>query len=167
MSATFHIDLPEIFDFDLILKYLDRSPLEILHQVVDRQIFKLISAEGKNYLCRLAYLFSGHLQVELLNQQITETNQAIVKKYIIQWFDLDRDIVPFYEMSLQDPLLSKVVPEFKGLRLIGVNDIFEALSWAIIGQQINLPFAYTLKKRLIETFGTKVKWNGKNFLEIS
>ena len=32
-------------------------------------------------------------------------------------------------------------------------DLFEAISWAIIGQQINLSFAYTLRERLIKTYG--------------
>lgn len=33
--------------------------------------------------------------------------------------------------------------------------MFEAFSWAIIGQQINLAFAYKVKKSLVENFGAK------------
>ncbi|NME04490.1 DNA-3-methyladenine glycosylase 2 family protein [Psychrobacillus sp. BL-248-WT-3] len=40
---------------------------------------------------------------------------------------------------------------------------FEALAWAIIGQQINLTFAYTLKKRLVEKYGDFVEYDGKRF----
>lgn len=39
---------------------------------------------------------------------------------------------------------------YKGVRFIGIPDIFEAICWAIIGQHINLKFAYTLKRRLVE-----------------
>ena len=45
--------------------------------------------------------------------------------------------------------------------LLGITDLFEALSWGIIGQQINLTYAYTLKRRLVETFGSYVEWNGR------
>ena len=31
----------------------------------------------------------------------------------------------------------------------------------IIGQQINLTYAYTLKRRLVETFGSYVEWNDR------
>ena len=35
-------------------------------------------------------------------------------------------------------------------------DLFESLVWAIIGQQINLTFAYTLKKRFVQDFGENI-----------
>ena len=37
------------------------------------------------------------------------------------------------------------------------------MCWCIIGQQINLTFAYTLKRRITETYGTKVEFEGKNY----
>ncbi len=35
--------------------------------------------------------------------------------------------------------------------------------WAIIGQQINLTFAYTLKKRFVEHFGEHVHFEGQSY----
>ena len=40
-----------------------------------------------------------------------------------------------------------------GLRVSLMGDAFEALCWAIIGQQVNLRFASTLRRRLIELCG--------------
>jgi DNA-3-methyladenine glycosylase II len=40
---------------------------------------------------------------------------------------------------------------------MGIPDLFEAVCWGIIGQQINLAFAYTLKRRFVETFGIQVQ----------
>src|SRR5690606_14027613 len=42
------------------------------------------------------------------------------------------------------------------LRLSQTPSVFDGLLWAIIGQQINLPFACLLKRRLIERTGTPV-----------
>ncbi|MEO0474173.1 MAG: DNA-3-methyladenine glycosylase, partial [Bacteroidota bacterium] len=39
-------------------------------------------------------------------------------------------------------------------------DLFEALCWAIMGQQINLPFAYQLRRRVIEQYGEAFEWDG-------
>ncbi|WP_315821020.1 hypothetical protein [Paraflavitalea speifideaquila] len=52
--------------------------------------------------------------------------------------------------------------DFKGFRLIGIHDLYEALCWSIIGQQINLNFAYTLKRRLVETYGQKLAVKGQS-----
>ena len=42
-------------------------------------------------------------------------------------------------------------------------DLFESLVWSIIGQQINLNFAYSLKERLVQNFGEKLIHNGEIF----
>lgn len=46
---------------------------------------------------------------------------------------------------------------------MGIPDLFEAIAWGILGQQINLTYAYTLKRRLVEKFGTSVEYEGKRF----
>ena len=48
--------------------------------------------------------------------------------------------------------------DFNGLRLIGIPDLFEALCWSIIGQQINLTFAYKLKRRMVEAYGQQLEF---------
>ena len=55
------------------------------------------------------------------------------------------------------------MPNFYGLRILTIPDLFEALCWAIIGQHINLAFAYTLKKRFVESYGEKFCFGKKNF----
>lgn len=42
-----------------------------------------------------------------------------------------------------------------------ILDLFEAICWAIIGQQINLTFAYTLKKRFVESFAEKFSFDNQ------
>jgi DNA-3-methyladenine glycosylase II len=50
-----------------------------------------------------------------------------------------------------------------GLRIVGIPDLFEAICWAITGQQINLAFAYTLKRRFVETFGDCIEQEGHTY----
>lgn len=83
-------------------------------------------------------------------------------------FLVDDDIAlsgrrPQDEMARQDKVLHQLVQNYYGLRIIRIPDLFEALTWAIIGQQINLPFAYTLKKRFVEQFGEKLVYEGTVF----
>jgi len=46
-----------------------------------------------------------------------------------------------------------VIARHPGLRIVQSATIFEALTWAIIGQQINLTFAIALRRTLIEQAG--------------
>ncbi|MDF2834677.1 MAG: DNA-3-methyladenine glycosylase [Paenibacillus sp.] len=89
------------------------------------------------------------------------TNAAVA--YVREWFDLELDLSPFYRMADGDPLLREPSRQFFGLRLLGIPDLFEALSWGIIGQQINLAFAYTLKRRLVERYGRPIAYNGETY----
>lgn len=56
-------------------------------------------------------------------------------------------------MVRDDPLLAPLVNERPGLRIIQSATVFEALTWAIIGQQINLTFAIALRRTLIMQAG--------------
>jgi DNA-3-methyladenine glycosylase II len=77
------------------------------------------------------------------------------------WFDLGTDLSVFYRMAGQDSLLKKLIQNHYGLRIVTVEGLFEALCWAIIGQQINLTFAYTLKRRFVEKLGTALEHGGE------
>ena len=55
------------------------------------------------------------------------------------------------------------MPPGRGYRIVGQPDLFESLVWAVIGQQINLSFAYTLKQRFVESFGYREIAQNKTF----
>ena len=64
-------------------------------------------------------------------------------------------------MAENDQILKPLVKKYSGLRLIGIPDLFEAIAWAIIGQQINLTFAYTLKSDLSSILENMFTLKGK------
>jgi DNA-3-methyladenine glycosylase II len=63
------------------------------------------------------------------------------------------DPAPFEAAVANDPLFAPLVRRERGLRVIQSATIFEALSWAIIGQQINLGFAISLRRTFIALAG--------------
>lgn len=62
---------------------------------------------------------------------------------------LHLDPAPFCAAVADDPLLGPVVRRQGLLRIVQSATVFEALTWAIIGQQINLPFAIALRRTFI------------------
>ncbi len=89
--------------------------------------------------------------------------QTQIETYIREWFDLGTDLKPFYALAEKDELLKDLVKKFHGYRIIGQPDLFESLVWAVLGQQINLQFAYTLKQRFVHQFGEPVTHQGIDY----
>lgn len=65
------------------------------------------------------------------------------------------DPAPFVKLAKKDPLLAALVKRQPGLRIMQSATIFEALTWAIIGQQINLTFAIALRRTFILQAGSQ------------
>ena len=161
-STYIQIIPPKEFDFQECLVFLNRSNQELLHQMKDGHIYKLLKIDESLILVKLGY--ENHvIKVEFPNHQPSEESCRKVAEYVWEWFDLDSDLAGFYEMAAKDKVLNKMAQQYYGLRILCIPDLFEALIWAIIGQQINLTFAYTLKKRLIEHFGESLTVNGDIF----
>ncbi|MGK5009216.1 DNA-3-methyladenine glycosylase 2 [Janthinobacterium sp. MDB2-8] len=59
------------------------------------------------------------------------------------------DPQPFAYLAANDPLLAPLIRVNPGLRIVQSASPFEALTWAIIGQQINLSFAISLRRTFI------------------
>jgi len=147
---------PQEFDFSQCLKFLTRSPLEPCHVVENNILYKLEKFEGKPALLKIQCRDQNTICIDFLTPRPKKSIRAKVAKYVWHWFDLDTDLRSFYRMAGKDPVLKNVTRDLYGLRILTISDLFEAICWAIIGQQINLAFAYTLKKRFVENFGEAV-----------
>jgi DNA-3-methyladenine glycosylase II len=72
---------------------------------------------------------------------------------LVSMLGLRIDPAAFEAAVRDDPLFGPVVRRTPGLRVIQAATVFEALTWAIIGQQINLPFAIALRRSFIQQAG--------------
>ncbi|MDV3310516.1 MAG: DNA-3-methyladenine glycosylase [Cyclobacteriaceae bacterium] len=163
MGNSFFISVPDTFDFKHCLSFLTRSPREVLHVCDGQEVIKVIRGKDRNILFRVSATSNKRLQVDVLNTSLTRDVRVAVESYVREWFDLETDIGPFYAIASKDKLLKPFVTKYYGYRIVGQPDLFESLVWAVIGQQINLGFAYTLKQRFVENFGEQVEINGTSY----
>lgn len=170
------LQTPAEFCFEECLAFLARSANECTHEVRDGAVYKALKVDGEVVALKVDFVqgnavgdaFSepdftpepGTLRITFLTPPPKQSIRAATARYVRDWFDLDTDLRPFYEMAHKDSLLRPLVEAHFGLRLLGYPDLFEAVTWAFIGQQVNLAFAYTLKRRLVETFGEQVQHEG-------
>lgn len=130
-----------------------------MHKVSKQGVRKLLEIENEPVLIEISENEAG-LKVEVLFGKGPE--EPIVQ-FVEEWLDMSRNIEPFYELLKKDKELAYMTTDFYGLRMIAIPDLFEALCWSIIGQQINLPFAYKLKRRLTETYGKMLTYEGAEY----
>lgn len=161
MSKLF-LPVPEEFSYEMNFQFLERSPRELLHRIENRSVVKLIKMGDEKILFRIK-AGEQKLILEFLNGSPSPSGKEYVRKYVTEWFDLENDLKPFYKLAAGDKLLKNLITKYFGYRIIGQPDLFESIVWAVLGQQINLQFAYTLKQRFVEQFGERLFWKDQSY----
>lgn len=159
-----YIDIipPKEFNFQECLIFLGRSHQEVLHRIKEDTLYKLLKVEESLIFCKISYT-NDSIRVEFPINKPSSYQREKIGEYIWEWFDLEQDLQDFYQIAQDDKILNLIVNKYYGLRIMCIPDLFEALVWAIIGQQINLTFAYTLKERFVEEFGEFITFQGEKF----
>lgn len=154
------IQKPTLFSFQECLWFLNRNYDDCLYEVTENSAIKLIQLGGEIVLFEVKELGDA-LTIDILNN--SNPDEAALKYYVSEWFDTEPNLTPFYKLLAKEKDLAYMVKEYHGLRLIGIPDLFESLCWSIIGQQINLTFAYKCKRALVEKYSYKETYQGKDY----
>ena len=133
-KSRFEID--NRFGEDLFVRAFDFDGCPIL--------IKIDCAQNKNQNSLKIEWFSSSARID----------KSGLRRLLTKIFYLDFPLEEFYDLKL-DPNMKKLTLKYTGFRPIMSPTIFEAAAWSIIGQQVNLAFAYTLKKRVIEKTNRK------------
>jgi DNA-3-methyladenine glycosylase II len=96
------------------------------------------------------------LRVRILAGPGGVATEAEVLTVVERQFATDLNLKPFYRIAESDRVLSHLVAHFRGMRIPQAPSIYELLISAILEQQVNLRFAYQVKKALVETYGTRI-----------
>lgn len=70
----------------------------------------------------------------------------------------------FYENLRGDAVLAGAIRDFRGLRAAGAASLFESLITAILAQQVNLAFAYSIRQELAQRYGRRVRIDGRSYV---
>jgi len=79
--------------------------------------------------------------------------QALAQDALLNVLGLRIDPAAFAAFARDDAVFGALLAREPGLRIVQSATVFEALTWAIIGQQINLTFAIALRRTLIALAG--------------
>lgn len=158
-STGISVSVAEPFSFAECLTFLDRQLDDCLHAIDGAAVRKVLTVGERMILVELTGNDNG-IHVRILDDGGGPIAHDDVKDHIRELFDIDRDIIPFYDLLASCDELAFMPQVFRGLRMIGIPDLFEALCWSIIGQQINLAFAHRIKRRLVTDYGSSMNHEG-------
>jgi 3-methyladenine DNA glycosylase/8-oxoguanine DNA glycosylase len=88
--------------------------------------------------------------------RVIERHIAGVHTVALRLLGLTLDVAGFETRAARDPRMAALTARRRGLRLPLTASGFDALCWAIIGQQINVTFASALRRELLDLAGTEV-----------
>ncbi len=73
-------------------------------------------------------------------------------------------VAGFYRSHGADPVLCAPIRAFRGLRIAGVPSLWEALVTAVLAQQVNLKFAYDIRRELCLAYGRRARFSGETYI---
>ena len=131
-------------------------------------VYSRLIAVGRRLLCirvrQQGTPSRARLQVTLTGRGARDTEARTgAETYVKQALGAGQPISGFYRAFRDDPLLGPAVRRERGLRIAGNGSVFEALITTILCQQINLKFAYSIRRELTQAFGRKLRFDKELF----
>jgi len=162
MTTTVPIPQPELFSWTECLWFLNRGFDDCMYKISGNTIRRAFDVDGEKILVEISHT-GNELMLEYLTGEPSSKAAKHIDKFVTDWFDLDTDLAPFYQLLAGHQSVADMHPLYHGLHLVAMPDLFEAIAWGILGQQINLTFAYKLKRRLVEQYGTTLAFEGETY----
>jgi len=148
-SNVFSISLPESFQARAVLGYFGRDPLSLSESVEGDELAVTAVVDRDPMMIRLVF---GSGQVDC---RVEGGNALAAHKAVVRMLGLRQDPKSF-EQHAAKLGHSKLFEGRDGLRMPLTASVYDGVVWSILGQQVNLAFAYSLRRRLTELVGTPV-----------
>jgi len=87
-------------------------------------------------------------------------SEGAARRHVARALGADTDVEPFYRACSRDPLLAASIRDFRGLRIAGHPSLWEALVTAVLCQQVNLQFAYDIRREMALELGRRARIGG-------
>lgn len=132
-----------------VLAFHGRDAQGVAEQVTPDGLRKGILQQGAPVLLEVDFTATQALCRADIDGPATEGMQDALHGVLINILGLRIAPEPFAQLVAGDPLMGPLARANGSLRIVQSATPFEALTWAIIGQQINLPFAIALRRTFI------------------
>jgi AraC family transcriptional regulator of adaptative response / DNA-3-methyladenine glycosylase II len=149
----FTIRLPKYYLGWIPMKLLGRDPESVIERVEGNTVIKALTVGNKAVLLRMKWDADAiYCQTET---RLDAAEMRAVHNAVLRMLGLGNSPTPFERQVNANPEHSRLIAGREGLHIPLYTDIFEGVIWSIVGQQVNLAFAYKLRHRLAELCGQR------------
>ncbi len=149
-GAVFLIQLPAGYRAKEILAYHARDPEGLTERSEGNRIWKALSTPDGPVILELSLEKEGAWARLEAPKKLSPASMGFVHGVALRMLGLNNEVTGFETRH------AKFAAPRRGLRLPNLPTGFDSLTWAIIGQQINVKFAGSLRRDLIEMTGEKI-----------
>lgn len=153
MALELRIPLPQGYRVRDVLAFHGRDAEGVAEQVGEQGLRKGILLGGVAVLIEIVFIDAAAICRIAPDADLGPAQQEAVRDALLNMLGLRIDPAAFADFARDDALLGPILARQPGLRIVQSATVFEALTWAIIGQQINLGFAIALRRTLIQLAG--------------
>ena len=137
-------------------------------RVGENEFARLVPAGEGLVLVRVAQegpASRARLRVRILGPDASsEAARTAALRIVERVLGASADLRPFGRAHARDPLLGRALAAHRGLRVAGAFDLFESLVNAVLTQQVNLQFAYSIRAELTRAYGRSARIDGERWL---
>ena len=154
-QAAMTFSLPENYRREDFLAFHNRDSLQAAEKATSRGFSKGLLWNGLP--ARLSVVFqkdSGTARLRV-DGPIPAGGEEALHKTVTRMLGLDQPVETFEAEYADHPLLGRLTAFNAGLRVPQTATPFEALSWAIIGQQVSVRAAVSIRRKFIQACGIK------------
>lgn len=143
------LQLPAGYDLATFRSALGRDPNSPSERVEGGQA--TLAFRTKRGPACIQLLFDQYDQYDL-SVQFEKGNPAEAFDALLKILGIAQDPRAFEQQAIQNGF-ERLIANRLGARIPQAPTLFDGLIWVVVGQQINLPFAFLLRRRLFEAYG--------------
>lgn len=152
-SLTRSVELPPGFSPDAILAFHGRDTSGVAERVDAQTLQKGLAWEGRG-ACLTIRFHPDHAEARLaIDGEPVDDVRETFERMLRRMLGLTQPVAEFESAYRSHPEIGRLIAARPGLRVPVSPTPFEALTWAITGQQITVKAALSLRRRMIQVAG--------------
>jgi AraC family transcriptional regulator of adaptative response / DNA-3-methyladenine glycosylase II len=150
LSNVFLLQLPAGYRAKEVLAYHARDPESLCERSDGNRIWKALLTNDGPAILELSLEKEGVWVRVHADDKLSRSSLAFLHDAALKMLGLNNETAPFETRH------AALTAPRRGLRLPNIPTGFDGLAWGIIGQQINVKFASSLRSEIIRMAGEKV-----------
>jgi DNA-3-methyladenine glycosylase II len=164
-DPSVRIQLPDAFNVEWMLNHIRTSSYGLPYRFVDQRVLRrALRLDGAPVVTEFDLARAGIMELRLPSDQgrslapgrkRTAVLEALATEARFLW-GLNDDAGIYPAAMASDPRMARLLKRFGGLRIVRAPDLYEALLVAVVGQQVSVTAAQSIRRRLMQTMGRRV-----------